>query len=74
MVPPSKTPKSMDKPWRNHGGTMEEPWTNPLFNLCDSLQKQSVEIGDQSSLFTCYFKQGHFWRLRKDIKKYTLSL
>ncbi|MGB0976420.1 MAG: hypothetical protein ACPGSG_05530 [Prolixibacteraceae bacterium] len=25
MVPPSKTPKSMDKPWRNHGQTMDEP-------------------------------------------------
>jgi hypothetical protein len=26
MVPPSKTPKSMDKPWRNHGGTMDKPF------------------------------------------------
>jgi hypothetical protein len=39
MVPPSKTPKSMDKPWTNHGGTMEEPWTNPLSNLWKSLLK-----------------------------------
>ncbi|MCT4673096.1 MAG: hypothetical protein N4A37_07635 [Prolixibacteraceae bacterium] len=49
MVPPSKTPKSMDKPWRNHGGTMDkpwtnhgqtmdEPWTNPLFDLWESIQ------------------------------------
>jgi hypothetical protein len=29
MVPPSKTPKSMDKPWTNHGGTMEEPPIKP---------------------------------------------
>ncbi|MCT4672296.1 MAG: hypothetical protein N4A37_03500 [Prolixibacteraceae bacterium] len=28
MVPPSKTPKSMDKPWTNHGRTMDEPWRN----------------------------------------------
>ena len=26
MVPPSKTPKSMDKPWTNHGGTMDKPF------------------------------------------------
>ncbi|MGB0975755.1 MAG: hypothetical protein ACPGSG_02165 [Prolixibacteraceae bacterium] len=31
MVPPSKRAKSMDKPWRNHGGTMDKPRIKPLF-------------------------------------------
>ncbi|MGB0975460.1 MAG: hypothetical protein ACPGSG_00685 [Prolixibacteraceae bacterium] len=30
MVPPSKTPKSMDKPWTNHGGTMDKPPIKPM--------------------------------------------
>jgi hypothetical protein len=35
MVPPSKTPKSMDKPWRNHGGTMDKPIMKPFGFVVD---------------------------------------